>query len=177
LVSAITGEGLKDLAERIEARLATSREVIELRLDPTDGAGISWLHRHTEVLNKSIDENGVIAMTVRADPDKAARLRAKFSVPPAVTHRRCSPRSFGSLRFIPKRVHLGQACLLRGFAAGRECTFYRRKTPLEFQISLPQHRFRVCVEVAREVNHGKQQIADLARGSCFVHLGAIELGF
>jgi GTP-binding protein HflX len=88
LVSAITGEGLKDLAERIEARLATSREVIELRLDPTDGAGISWLHRHTEVLNKSIDENGVIAMTVRADPDKAARLRAKFSVPPAVTHGR-----------------------------------------------------------------------------------------
>ncbi|HET7492232.1 MAG TPA: GTPase HflX, partial [Bradyrhizobium sp.] len=82
LVSAATGEGLADLAKLIETRLAEHREVIELRLDPADGAGVSWLHRHTEVLNKSVDENGVIAMTVRADPDKAARLRARFSIPP-----------------------------------------------------------------------------------------------
>ncbi|HSR57976.1 MAG TPA: hypothetical protein VLL57_07285, partial [Candidatus Binataceae bacterium] len=85
LVSAATGEGFEYLAERIERRLAANREIIELRLDPADGAGVSWLYRHTEVLNKSIDETGVIAMTVRADPDKAARLRARFSIPPAVT--------------------------------------------------------------------------------------------
>jgi GTP-binding protein HflX len=84
LVSAATVEGVKALAELIETRLATSREVIELRLDPADGAGVSWLHRHTEVLKKTIDEDGVIAMTVRADPDKAARLRARFSIPSAV---------------------------------------------------------------------------------------------
>ena len=85
LVSAATGEGIETLAKVIETRLAAGREVIELRLDPTDGAGVSWLHRHTEVLQKSIDENGIIAMTVRADPDKAARLRARFAIPPAVT--------------------------------------------------------------------------------------------
>jgi len=85
LVSAATGEGIETLAKVIETRLAAGREVIELRLDPTDGAGVSWLHRHTEVLQKSIDENGIIAMTVRADPDKAARLRARFSISPAVT--------------------------------------------------------------------------------------------
>ena len=84
LVSAATGEGIETLAKVIETRVAAGREVIELRLDPTDGAGVSWLHRHTEVLQKSIDENGIIAMTVRADPDKAARLRARFSIPPAV---------------------------------------------------------------------------------------------
>ena len=84
MVSAATGEGVEALAELIETRLATSREVIELRLDPADGAGVSWLHRHTEVLKKTIDEDGVIAMTVRADPDKAARLRARFSIPSAV---------------------------------------------------------------------------------------------
>ena len=83
LFSAITGEGLEQLTALIEKRLAARREVIELRLDPADGSGVSWLHRHTEVLKKSIDENGVIAMTVRADPDKAARLRARFSIPPA----------------------------------------------------------------------------------------------
>ncbi len=85
LVSATTGEGVETLARVIETRLAEGREVIELRLDPADGAGVSWLHRHTEVLQKSIDENGIIAMTVRADPDKAARLRARFSIAPAVT--------------------------------------------------------------------------------------------
>jgi GTPase len=81
LASAVTGEGLADLAKLIETRLTACREVIELRLDPADGAGVSWLHRHTEVLNKSIDEHGVIAMTVRADPEKIARLRARFSIP------------------------------------------------------------------------------------------------
>jgi GTPase len=85
LVSAASGEGLADLAKLIETQLAAHREVIELRLDPADGAGVSWLHRHTEVLSKSVDEAGVIAMTVRADPDKAARLRARFSIPLPVT--------------------------------------------------------------------------------------------
>ena len=84
LVSAATGEGIDILAAAIETRLAARREVIKLRLDAADGAGISWLHRHTEVLSKSVDADGGIAMTVRADLDKAARLRAKFSVPAAV---------------------------------------------------------------------------------------------
>jgi GTP-binding protein HflX len=79
LVSATTGEGLDQLAQAVETRLAAHREVIDLHLDPSDGAGLSWLYRHTEVLQKSVDENGVIAVTVRADPDKAARLRARFS--------------------------------------------------------------------------------------------------
>ncbi len=67
LVSAITGEGIDALAAPIEARLAAGRVLIELELDPADGAGVSWLHRHTEVIRKAIDANGRIAMTVRAD--------------------------------------------------------------------------------------------------------------
>ena len=42
---------------------------------------------------------------------------------------------------------------------------------------MPQHRLRVCIEVTREVNHGKQQIANLSGGRAFVHFGTIELGF
>jgi GTPase len=80
LVSAITGEGIDALVLAIEARLATGRELIELKLDPADGAGVSWLHRHTEVLAKAMDEkNERLAMTVRADPDKAKAVRAKFA--------------------------------------------------------------------------------------------------
>lgn len=78
LVSAVTGEGLDRLIARISDRLSHKRLEIELRLDPADGAGISWLHRHTEVLDRHTEPDGQIAMTVRADPAKAEQVRAKF---------------------------------------------------------------------------------------------------
>jgi GTPase len=80
LVSALTGEGIDTLAAAIEARLGAGRVLIELVLDPADGAGVSWLHRHTEVIRKATDENtGRVAMTVRVAPDKANAVRAKFA--------------------------------------------------------------------------------------------------
>jgi GTP-binding protein HflX len=79
LVSAVTGQGIDDLNASIEARLAAGRVLIELELDPADGAGVSWLYRHTEVIRKATDENsGVVAMTVRAAPDQADRVRTRF---------------------------------------------------------------------------------------------------
>ncbi len=77
-VSAITGEGVDQLIGAVEARLAEKRQTIDLSLDPSDGAGLSWLYRHAEVLSKEMDEQGKLAVTVRADPDQAARVRAKF---------------------------------------------------------------------------------------------------
>jgi GTPase len=80
LVSAATGEGMDDLAAAIEARVAAGRVLIELELDPADGAGISWLHRHTEVIDKGLNEQtGRIAMTIRADADRAAAVRHKYT--------------------------------------------------------------------------------------------------
>ncbi len=82
LVSALTGEGLDRLACAIEARLASSRVTLDLALDPADGAGVSWLHRHTEVMAKSLRDDGRLAMTVRADPSgrsRPPRLRASRS--------------------------------------------------------------------------------------------------
>ncbi len=79
LVSAVSGEGLDALAKMIEARLSAGRVLIELELDPADGAGMSWLHRHTEVMHKALDERtGRMAMTVRADAGKAEAVRARF---------------------------------------------------------------------------------------------------
>jgi len=79
LVSALTGEGLDRLAAAIEARLAASRVTIDLLLDPADGAGVSWLYRHAEVMARSLREDGQLAMTVRADPANAEKVRAKFA--------------------------------------------------------------------------------------------------
>ncbi len=80
MVSAITGEGLDALSAAIETRLAAGRVLIELVLDAADGAGASWLHRHTEVIHRASDETtGRVTMTVRADPDKAKAVREKFA--------------------------------------------------------------------------------------------------
>jgi GTP-binding protein HflX len=78
LVSAATGEGADRLVDLIEARLAKARVVLALDLDVADGAGASWLYRNVEVLDKSVTDDGRLAMTVRVDPAKVAQVRAKF---------------------------------------------------------------------------------------------------
>ncbi len=77
-VSALSGEGLERLISAIETRLGESRQTLALSLDPADGAGLSWLYRHSEVLSRDMDDNGRLAVTVRADADNVARVRAKF---------------------------------------------------------------------------------------------------
>jgi len=78
-VSALSGEGVDRLAAAIEDRLAERRQTLEIALSPADGAGLSWLYRHSEVLEKHMRDDGQLAVTVRADPDKAARVRARFA--------------------------------------------------------------------------------------------------
>jgi len=96
LVSAVTGEGLDRLADAIEARVAAGRTTLTLALDPADGAGASWLHRHAEVLAKANRDDGKLVMTVRVDPTKVDLLRRKFEqqIEGAIGHteRRASAR-------------------------------------------------------------------------------------
>jgi GTP-binding protein HflX len=86
LVSALSGEGIDLLAAEIEARLALRRVTLDLSLDPADGAGLSWLHRHTEVMTKAMRDDGRLAVTVRADPANADRVRAKFDLVHRMPH-------------------------------------------------------------------------------------------
>ncbi len=79
LVSALTGEGAGGLLDIIENRLAARRQVLDLLLDPSDGAGVSWLHRHTEVMDKTLRDDGQLAVSVRADDATAEQVRGKFA--------------------------------------------------------------------------------------------------
>jgi GTP-binding protein HflX len=83
VVSALTGEGIDRLSAEIEKRISRTRLVLRLALDAADGAGLSWLHRHAEVLAKSLGDDGQVAVTVRVDPAKAELLRKKFGLAPA----------------------------------------------------------------------------------------------
>src|SRR5262249_61345252 len=77
-VSALTGEGVDRLVDAIEARLSESRLTFEVSIDPADGAALSWLYRHSEVLVKDMRDDGRMAVTVRADPDNPGRGGAPF---------------------------------------------------------------------------------------------------
>ena len=78
LVSALTGEGSDTLIATIEAEFARSRLTLDVALDLADGAGMSWLHRHVEVLTRDPGADGRMHMTVRVAPDRAGIVRAKF---------------------------------------------------------------------------------------------------
>ena len=82
LVSAETGEGVDELLAAIETRLAATRITLDLSVDASDGAGISWLHRNAEVLVKDLNE-GQFEMVVRVDETKRDIVMNKFG---AVLH-------------------------------------------------------------------------------------------
>ena len=82
LVSAETGEGVDELLAAIETRLAATRITLDLSVDASAGAGISWLHRNAEVLVKDLNE-GQFEMVVRVDETKRDIVMNKFG---AVLH-------------------------------------------------------------------------------------------
>jgi GTPase len=83
LVSAVTGEGIDELLAAIEDRLAATRTTLDLSIDASDGAGISWLHRNAEVLNKQLHD-GRFDMTVRVDETKRDIVVSRFDAVPHV---------------------------------------------------------------------------------------------
>jgi len=77
-VSALTGEGIEHLLAAIEQRLGEKRQTLQLSIDPSDGAGLSWLYRHSEVLSRELNEDGRLALSVRADSKNAEMVKHKY---------------------------------------------------------------------------------------------------
>jgi len=65
------------------ARLAATRTTLDLTIDAADGAGISWLHRNAEVLNKELHD-GRFDMTVRVDETKRDIVVNRYAAVPHV---------------------------------------------------------------------------------------------
>jgi GTP-binding protein HflX len=78
LASALSGEGMAALLTAIETRLAATRTLLSLALDPADGAGLGWLHRQVEVLGRDMNEDGRLQVTVRVDSSKLEMIRRRF---------------------------------------------------------------------------------------------------
>ena len=89
LTSALTGQGLDEFLTRLEARLTGERIILDLALEPEDGAGRHWLYEHTEVLSDRGAGEGT-HMTVRVAPALVEKVRRRFSeaLPAAAKSRR-----------------------------------------------------------------------------------------
>jgi GTP-binding protein HflX len=75
-VSALTGDGLDRLRAALDERIAAGMETIELRLSPSDGAGIAWLYEHGEVLARD-DTDEEVRLKVRISPTDRARFEQR----------------------------------------------------------------------------------------------------
>lgn len=73
----MTGEGIDALLGAIEQRLAETRVTLDLTIDAADGAGVSWLHRNSEVLDKQLAD-GEYHMTVRVDEARRETVMRRF---------------------------------------------------------------------------------------------------
>src|SRR5215210_2234359 len=67
-LSAVTGEGLDPLRERMARKLRSSERVHQIRLPAGEGSKIAWLHSRGEVLEQHLDHDA-IELSVRLSPD------------------------------------------------------------------------------------------------------------
>ncbi|WP_137392086.1 GTPase HflX [Rhodoligotrophos defluvii] len=78
MVSALTGEGVADLLAKVEERLATSADILELRISAGEGARLAWLYEVGEVLSRDDLDDGSVAVTVRVPAEKASLVRSRY---------------------------------------------------------------------------------------------------
>jgi GTP-binding protein HflX len=71
-LSAVSGENCGAFVECLDELLSAERNVINLKLPQGDGAAISWLYRHADVLNRD-DRDEFAHFEVSIAPDQLAR--------------------------------------------------------------------------------------------------------
>jgi GTP-binding protein HflX len=74
-ISAVTGEGLDALRERMAECLRSGEQVHNIRLPASAGEKIAWLHARGEVLEQNVEEDQV-DLSVRLSPENWARFQA-----------------------------------------------------------------------------------------------------
>nr|WP_241502702.1 GTPase HflX [Bombella intestini] len=80
-VSALTGEGLPDLMEAIDAFMTRSMKHFAVSLSVTDGAALAWLYEHGEVMER-LDDEEMLHLQVRLFPADQQRFMRQFPALP-----------------------------------------------------------------------------------------------
>jgi GTP-binding protein HflX len=77
LISAETGEGCDDLLRALAAQVDRA-EPIAVTLSSGDGEAMAWLYRNGRVSDRADDEDGLVRLTVRLDPQALGRFERLF---------------------------------------------------------------------------------------------------
>jgi GTPase len=88
--SALAGDGLDRLLDLIEHRLVAGEGVVEVELDPADGARLAWLYRHGTVLARR-DGATKTRLKVALAPAERARLERRFPAAAIISGTAFSP--------------------------------------------------------------------------------------
>ncbi|MEI9981774.1 MAG: GTPase HflX [Aliidongia sp.] len=75
-ISAVTGEGCDALIQLLDTRLLDGIRPVPVDVDLSDGAGIAWLYRHGEVLERHDDE-AMAHLLVNLRPEDIERFAAR----------------------------------------------------------------------------------------------------
>ncbi|MBX9861279.1 MAG: GTPase HflX [Hyphomicrobium sp.] len=78
LMSAVTGEGVAALLDRIDLRLGVADQILGFTLPAHEGRLLAWLHQNADVLDQNADEAGSIAVRVRIASEKKMRLEQEL---------------------------------------------------------------------------------------------------
>ena len=73
-VSAVTGEGCQDFLDVVAERLIEGFEVLDVKVDHTDGRRLAWLYQNGEVIERT-DTDAEISIKVRLSPIHAAQFQ------------------------------------------------------------------------------------------------------
>jgi GTP-binding protein HflX len=76
-ISALSGEGIDALMQRIEHALASGQAVFRLDLDAADGAGLAWAYAHARVLERKDHADG-FSLRIAVDAKDVERITARF---------------------------------------------------------------------------------------------------
>jgi GTP-binding protein HflX len=76
-ISALTGEGIPDLLQRLDRLLDSQSLTFELRLACDDGEGLAWAYSHGRVLEREDGENRV-QLTLSIEPSDRGRFEKRF---------------------------------------------------------------------------------------------------
>lgn len=77
VISAVTGEGILDLLNKIDENLSSLFLLYSITLNAADGAALAWLYRHGQILDK-VSEEDKIFISVKLKEDEYHHFQSLF---------------------------------------------------------------------------------------------------
>ncbi|HRK17367.1 MAG TPA: GTPase HflX [Hyphomicrobiaceae bacterium] len=78
LVSAVSGEGLEHLLERIDEVLGEGETTLSVSVPSEEGALLAWIHENSAVLSRRSDTDGDIILRIKMGETARARLESRL---------------------------------------------------------------------------------------------------